>query len=493
MAGSIGTNVTADGQAEMELLKRIIGEIEKKIARKEITMQDKLNMKMAKFLLQENNIPNRSNIEKKHYKALEKLLIEHEIPYYPIRNERGDVLLLTDPKDKEMVMQLQETVFTMDGSLFRSQTQKNILNAGLQNNEKEAIKITVKNAAEFSILQAKLSNHQIVYGASEKAGVYEVIISPGAILNNSDKDLVSFEMEWALAQTLAGDTFGNGDGEVNLHDLRAKQGAYDESQIQNFLKSDFAILTDVNGNSNYYIEKHKNTLLAYQKDENGEWKEVSRLDDLQAQDAFVRNYAAKITDMYTYKNEELQNGLTHIKLSRAEAQRDLPDGFVNGDRRKYTTDKLSPKDRMIKEISDKELDGPGGLLYIIKTRAYQNLRNRIPDQRWKVLTKEQQYTLLKEEIGRLLHPDNAKETPEYKEFLMKDISGLSPREKYSFCEELASHFTDEHEHGKMEIDISRVNIKDKLWEIELEQREKAQIREQEAQEEMDRENENERS
>ena len=121
-----------------------------------------------------------------------------------------------------------------------------------------------------------------------------------------------------MTQTYAGKTFGLGNDKIdgmNLNKLRKEQGAFDEKQIRALLDKEDCVLTDVKGNSNYYIEKNKEVITVYKKDEKGEWQQEAQLDGKDGREAFVRNYAAKITDMYTYEGEELDRKSTRLNSS----------------------------------------------------------------------------------------------------------------------------------------------------------------------------------
>lgn len=414
MAGNIGTNVTTDGSSEMNLLKSILSEIEKWIDSREMTEKAQLNKKMAEYLLQDK-VPICASVPGKNAKDLENLIIAQEMPYISFKNEAsGEYLFIVREEDKEKFEQLQREAFSKDGSLFRSQTEKNMLEVGLHGKEKEVIKLTVKNRAEMSMLQAKLANQNIVYGVCEIDGEQSIVISPDDLARLNGKDLISFEMEWAMTQTYAGKTFGFGENEngMNLNKLRKAQGAFDEDQIKTLLDKEDCVLTDVKGNSNYYIEKNKEVITVYKKDEKGEWQQEAQLDGKDGREAFVRNYAAKITDMYAYEGEELQDGYDHTKMSKPEAQATIPDDF-----KRPTTAQLSPKDRAIKEICDHRFQGEGGLLSVIQKKAINNVKDRYSENAIKSMTKVQLHDLIKAETSRLLDPANAKETPEYQAFL----------------------------------------------------------------------------
>ena len=203
MAGNIGTNVTTDGSSEMNLLKSILSEIEKWIDSREMTEKAQLNKKMAEYLLQDK-VPICASVPGKNAKDLENLIIAQGIPYISFKNEAsGDYLFIVREEDKEKFEQLQREAFSKDGSLFRSQTEKNMLEVGLHGKEKEVIKLTVKNDAEMSMLQAKLANQNIVYGVCEIEGEKSIVISPDDLARLNGKDLISFEMEWAMTQTYA--------------------------------------------------------------------------------------------------------------------------------------------------------------------------------------------------------------------------------------------------------------------------------------------------
>ena len=468
MAGTIGTNVTTDGSTEFDLMKTILAEIEKMIDSRETNERARLNKMMAEYLLQ-NHTPVCANVPGKNAQEMENILIAQGMPYISFPNEKGDRLFIVREEDKEKFFELQKQVYSRDGSRFSSQTEKNMLLAGQSSKEKTAIKLTVKNKAELSILQAKLSNHDIVYGVSENDKECSVIISPNSLVSMKGKDLISFEMEWAMTQTFAGKTFGfSKGGDINLNKLRTAQGAYDESQIRSVLDNENAILTDVNGNSNYYIEKNKEVITVYKKDENGDWQQEAQLDGKDGREAFVRNYAAKINDMYSYTEEELKDGYAHTNMTKAEAQANIPEGF-----KRPSTSKLSPKDQAIKSICDKEFDGEGGLITLLKKKALNNIKDKYPESKIKAMTQEQLYKLVKEETARLLEPDNAKETPEYYKFLNENSTDFSVDEKRTFCEELAGHFVNEHEKDDIEIDVSRISIRDRLREIAQAERDRA--------------------
>lgn len=467
MAGTIGTNVTADGSNEYDLVRSILTEIEKMIDSREINERARLNRMMAEYLLQ-NNSPVCASVRKENAQDMENVLIAQGMPYISFPNDRGDRLFIVREEDKEKFFELQQFVYSRDGSLFASQTEENMLLAGEKEHEKTAIKLTVKSDAELSMLQAKLCNHDIVYGICEnKNGEHSVIISPH-LVREGKGDLISFEMEWAMTQTYAGKTFGSGTGKINLNKLRTKQGAYDEKQIHAILHNENAVLTDINGNSNYYIEKNKETVIVYKKDDNGDWQQEVKLDGEDGREAFVRNYASKISDMYSYIGEELEDGYAHTKMPKAEAQMNKPQNFS----RPLATD-LSQKDQAIKNMCDKEFNGEGGLIMILKKKAINNIKDRFPESKLKAMTQEQFYVLVKNETARLLEPDNAKETPEYYKFLNENSTDFSQNEKRTFCEELAGHFINEHENDAMEIDIDRVSIRDRLREIAQAERDRA--------------------
>lgn len=472
MAGNIGTNVTTDGSSEMNLLKSILSEIEKWIDSREMTEKARLNKKMAEYLLQDKT-PICASVPGKNAKDLENLLIAQEMPYISFKNETsGEYLFIVREEDKEKFEQLQREAFSKDGSLFRSQTEKNMLEVGLHGKEKEVIKLTVKNDAEMSMLQAKLANQNIVYGVCEIEGEQSIVISPDDLARLNGKDLISFEMEWAMTQTYAGKTFGLGNDKIdgmNLNKLRKEQGAFDEKQIRALLDKEDCVLTDVKGNSNYYIEKNKEVITVYKKDEKGEWQQEAQLDGKDGREAFVRNYAAKITDMYAYEGEELQDGYDHTKMSKPEAQATIPDDF-----KRPTAAQLSPKDRAIKEICDHRFQGEGGLLSVIQKKAINNIKDRYSENAIKSMTKVQLHDLIKAETSRLLDPANAKETPEYQAFLEESTLEFSKAERYKFCEEMSGHFKNEHEHDDMEVEVNRVKIKDRLREILQKEKERAQ-------------------
>ena len=471
MAGNIGTNVTTDGSSEMNLLKSILSEIEKWIDSREMTEKAQLNKKMAEYLLQDK-VPICASVPGKNAKDLENLIIAQGMPYISFKNEAsGDYLFIVREEDKEKFEQLQREAFSKDGSLFRSQTEKNMLEVGLHGKEKEVIKLTVKNRAEMSMLQAKLANQNIVYGVCEIDGEQSIVISPDDLTRLNGKDLISFEMEWAMTQTYAGKTFGFGENEndMNLNKLRKAQGAFDEDQIKTLLNKEDCVITDVKGNPNYYIEKNKEVITVYKKDENGEWQQEAQLDGKDGREAFVRNYAAKITDMYAYEGEELQDGYDHTKMSKPEAQATIPNDF-----KRPTAAQLSPKDRAIKEICDHRFQGEGGLLSVIQKKAINNVKDRYSENAIKSMTKVQLHDLIKAETSRLLDPANAKETPEYQAFLEESTLEFSQEERYKFCEEMSGHFKNEHEHDDMEVEVNRVKIKDRLREILQKEKEREQ-------------------
>lgn len=470
--GNIGTNVTTDGSSEMNLIKSVLSEIEKWLDSREMTEKAKLNKMMAEYLLQ-NKTPICASVPGKNAKDLENLLITQGMPYISFKNEAsGEYLFIVREQDKEKFEQMQREAYSRDGSLFRSQTEKNMLEVGLHSKEKEAIKLTVKNDAEMSMLQAKLANHNIVYGVCEIEGEKSVLISPGDLARLNGKDLISFQMEWAMTQTYAGETFGlskDGRDDMNLNKLRKAQGEFDEAQIKALLNNDDCVLTDVKGNSNYYIEKNKEVITVYKKDEKGEWQQEAQLDGEDGRKAFVRNYAAKITDMYAFKGEELQAGYERTTMSKPDAQANIPHGFV-----RPTTSQLSPKDKVIKEICDTRFQGEGGLLSIVQKKAINNIKDRYSENTIKSMTKMQLYKSIKNETARLLDPANAKETPEYQAFLEESTLEFSQAERRTFCKEMAEHFNNEHERDDMEVEVNHIKIKDRIREIQETEKERTQ-------------------
>lgn len=462
MAGTIGTNVTVDGSTEFQILQMVLSDLEQAQSRRERSLKDKLALRMTEYLMQENGTPVHNLIPRKYAADLEAKLQYNAIPYVRIDNPVGDALFVCRTEDSKAFMREQKSVFGMYGNEVK---ESSLLISCNNAQTKEAICLKTKTRENFSILQAKLENAGINCAISGERDDMNVVISPYFLFNEDpSQGLIPFELEWAMTQSLGDSMFDKGDGAYTMDELRTLQAAYDEAQIDAVFDSENAILTDVNNASNFYLEKRGELLMLYGRDENGEWT-LSQKTSIKEKDAFhaiLRSTASKINNMYAYTGEETTAGREQTKLNPALAALKHPEGFRNG-RGKLTEDMLSEKNKAVKIMCRQEILP---VLTAINHQAIENVKARYTKSQWNVMNTPSKYNLVKKEVQKLLQPKNAKKTSAYEKFLTEISAKVSLEEKREMFENIAHHFIEEHETGKGELEIERINAKQRLDEIE---------------------------
>lgn len=489
MAGTIGTNVTADGSAEYEMINKILQAIENR----QLLAARTEEARMARIVgnhIAKGGEGSYKLVDRKYECALRKALSRAKVPYTVIYDNQGNAAFVTRNIDSEKFERAQKDVFSQSVEFFAQQNLGDLCEVSKRSGDKSVITLSFKSEADFNEAQIKLYNSGTVCAIDKDN--FTIYVNNTDVYLQDGNDLTSFEIEWAMNQSLNDEMFGgnpksNTDSEHQ--EYRAAQANHDMQQIKTLSKAaksgEHKVLVDATNGSNTYLEAENGELHIY-KEKNGEWEKVKTFKKLPLQSEetignIVSKYGFDIRNAIAIDGadkEKIINATSEKAKEWSKAWSEKVEKDEKG--KEYRPNKLRPviafsgKNAEIQKLKKTALKEA---LSAVEHEARERVSARKEFYR---MTPQERRTALKEEIGEILKEGSL---PAITKFLNTGTL-LTVAEKREWLNNIGAHLTQEKENIAHECKIEKVDIKELergLRDKEKQEREK-QEREKQAQE-----------
>lgn len=458
---TMGTNVVADEQEYIEMIKRLFGAIEQAYLKND---EDQKKMKMLDTMRRHalmgghfayNSVP-------KQFAKNISMALEHEnIPYVMTPDERGDMMFVLKDKDASKFYEIQKSFYQMSTDYAKELTPETILALYKTQGIKEVDTLAFENKDMAQIAMQKLYQSGVTFASKEEGDKTTLYISPMSMYSELGGDLNNFELLHAFEQAKADDVLMKAmpEGSESLLDLRFKQDAYDRQKIMQFSQALKAgggvVLCNGKGSQSTYIQVDDKRNVRVMELKNNVWTSTRLNIDPKA-DAkdiavIISKYAEKIKNMDVVPLQNFNNWK-------------MMDEVPEGNRNHYGN---RPTASMVKEMGklsqanlvqeSKELEM---VLGAINREATKRVNARIGD---KIVPQADAYNMKKQAIKSIMRE---KELPEIKHFLkVESRSGISNETKKKWFDNILSHYENSHEAGVYECRLDKVNVKELEREI----------------------------
>ena len=463
----MSTNVTPDARAEMNILLTILREIDKHLQITKKTTDAKNAQIIANHLAGGGELSSKL-VSSKYAALMKKKLEDNKIPYVMMPDNQGNFAFCVRNTDADIFQQIQHEVFSTSTEYFAQTSLEDMYEIAKSNEEEYMIKITLDNADDFNEVQRKLYAANIVCAVDKDTNT--LYVNAGDTFNANGKDLTSFEMEWAMNQSLNDAMFRQGDGDSLMQKLRDAQSDYDLSAIKTFSKcvqnGESKTFFDSNNSSSTYLQCNAHGLFVMQNIE-GEWKKNEaasksreELKNMSHEEigAFVSKYGFSIQNAFVMDSSELkQSNFFNLSVDAAgsfmkgKEWTDTSSKDANGNERKEPayrgTRPTGPLDKASKEALKVKKNELEPLLEKIE----RNAKKRVAEMGKGSNVKKRE--LLKETICNMLRDTSS---PEVAAFLN---GGDNYETRLEWLKNIVNHYENEHEIGTREITIERVPLK----------------------------------
>lgn len=453
---TMGTNVVADEQEYIEMIKRFFDSIEKAYLKND---ENQKKMKMLDSMRRHAMLGGHFayNAIPRQFAKNISMALEHEgIPYIMTPDERGDMMFVLKDKDANKFYEIQKSFYLMSTDYTKELTPETILSLYRTQGIKNVDTLSFENEQMAQIAMQKLYQSGVTFASTKDGNKTTLYISPMSMYSEAGQDLNNFELLHAFEQAKTDNVLVNclPKGSDNLLDLRFKQNAYDQSKITHFSQALAAggemVLCNGKGSQNIYIQVNADRSVSVMELKNNVWTStplnINPNADVKDIAIVISKYAEKIKNMDVVSMEKFNEW-------------DMMDNVPEDQKKRYGDRPVPSMEKEIGELSQanliqesKELEM---VLGAINREATKRVNARIGD---KIVPQAQAYEMKKQAIKSIMQD---KDLPEIRHFLdVESRSGISQEMKREWFENIRSHYENPHEKGAFECRLDKVNIKD---------------------------------
>ena len=482
-ASVIGTNVVADEQQYIALMKKFFDTIEKAYLNNN---EDRKRMKMLDELRLHTKVGGNlayNAVPREFAKNVSMILDKEDIPYVMTPSDKGDMMFILRDKDASQFLEIQKTFYQMSTDYAKELTPQTIIDLHKTQGHREVDMLTFRDKNMANIAMQKLYQSGITFASRDIGDEVQVYISPMSKFSEKGEDLNNFELMHAFEQAKADDLLTKvlPKGEKSLLELRFKQADQDKREIEALYRSlEFggSVMCCESGNQTLYLETKDGGVFVNEK-QNGVWHE-KKLDinpkcSLEEFSAVISKYTEQIKNMGVVYKEQFEK---YDQMNNIDPKMAATGVFNKREKASLVKEPggLSQAN-LLAESKDLER-----VLNAINREGTKRANARIGD---KIVSQDKAYEIKKKAIIEIM---DEKSLPEIKHYLTTEgRSGVSLDMKEKWLDNVFEHYKNPNEKGKFECVVGHIKTK----ELQAELRKEADIK-REKEEEKLRNKENEK-
>ncbi len=266
MSTTIGTNVVADGEKELQFLKKIFDIFEKKW----LESKDKYKIRSAKLMaeyFEHGNIADFTMLRKDIAEEFVQQLEKADIPCIEMRTENGDVAVCMRKSDNVRTEEILKQIQMLDPDYFAQQTIEDLLDIEKRSGNEKVTVIECNNKEDFLSAKQALHYSGIVCAAEDfNTEPYKarIVIRSKELYSGKNNDFAATRLLLTLNGSVKSKTLIDKGGK-GLNDYKRainKHTSDLNKELSKRIKSDEeAYLMPINQNENFYV-KYKNGILS---------------------------------------------------------------------------------------------------------------------------------------------------------------------------------------------------------------------------------------
>lgn len=475
MAGVIGTNVTADGSAEYAFINAILNAIEQKQLEKGRTEE----ARMAKIIgdhIAKGGSGSYKLVPRKYAAQMGETLKKYDVPYTLVYNDAGDACFVTRDIDASKFTAAQKDVFSMSTEYYAQTDREQLAHVAKMNGWKEVKALEFQSEADFNEAQLKMFSNGVV--CVTDAQNMKIYVSPADEYDPNGQDLVSFELDWAVNQSMNDPMFG-GDPEQEaalmenpdaknpdaldkckspFQRQRESQATHDIDTIREFISTikegKSSVMVDSENGSNTYLEYKKGTLSLMKKNDKGLWQAARTWDskDLQElSDGALFGLLARASDDIhnTFVLNESDKGNVLDKTPQEAMSHCVWKFQENPSKTVRQNHSYVGRDAEVSNLKASDMKTLMGAVDVkarawVESGAYPNIKDK--------------RAAVKKAIQDILADIDA---PPVNEFVNKPSAYMSKEDKIQWVSNISAHFANEDEkQSAHEVKVTEISVRE---------------------------------
>lgn len=474
------TNVTPDGLAELEFIKKVFSLIEEYSFAQMKTEEARMLQTVA------NHVNNGGELcyklmDKEDGEKLKDLMLRRNIPYTVIPDDNGRYAFFVRDIDETAFKEAQEDVYALDPTRHTQLTEDALLESAKRCGDKDVVELKFNTQEDFEKAQKELHKNKVVCAIDKENKT--LLINSVNLYSTNNNDLVSFELDWAITQSLNDEMFGgespkileNEDGEVKIPGKDSKfqhyfneEAKYDMYILKEFAKavkshSTAALIDAKNGSATYLVVKNGELYLDGAMGREKALLSAREIDAYTPEKlgAFLSQYAFRINNP-TFMMDSLEKINEFANFSMEAAKKYTDETVLKNSGGEEPLRKRNTLDSYGMNAKDKEIlkfkSEIGTYLDGLKKAAKENIQK---DPDFKKLSYSEKRDAYKTELCKLMRDA---ENEKYMDLINSNTTYLTKEEKTMWLSNIEKHFRLEMEDINHEVNISKKNVKERIEE-----------------------------